>query len=124
MIDEKKLIYDLLHDDGIRFEVNVDTSSPESIVQGFQEFMEKLKEGFVDLINAQPSFGWISTKDRLPEPFTSVLVNIPCHAPMPTVYEGFFVSADEWMTCCGDSYTMDEVPFWMPMPEAPKDGEP
>lgn len=124
MIDEKKLIADLLHDDGINFEMEFDTSSEESILNGLREFTKKLKEGFVDLINAQPSFGWISAKDRLPTPFESVLLNIPCDSPFPTVHEGYFNGADVWMSLYGEAYTMEEVPFWMPMPEPPKDGEP
>ena len=55
MIDEKKLIEALIHDDGMDFTVKLNnTNSPQDICNAFQEFANKMKEGFVNLINAQP----------------------------------------------------------------------
>lgn len=54
MIDEKKLIEALLHDDGMEFTVRVKDHSPETVCNAFQEFADKMKEGFINLINAQP----------------------------------------------------------------------
>lgn len=124
MIDEKKLIDDLMHNDGIKFEVKLAGVTPEALGNAFQEFINKMKEGFVDLIKSQPSFGWISAKEQLPKPFISVIINIPCDSPLPTVNEGYYNGDGNWLTIYGDMYTMEEVPFWMPMPEPPKDGEP
>lgn len=124
MIDEKKLIDDLLHNDGMRFEVKIKDYTPEALGNAFQEFINKMKEGTVALIHAQPSFGWISAKEQLPNFFESVLINIPGDSPFPTVHEGYLTNDNIWMSLYGEAYTMDEVPFWMPMPEAPKDGEP
>lgn len=120
MIDEKKLIDDLIHNDGMKFEVKLDGYTPEALGNAFQEFINKMKEGFVALINAQPSFGWISAKEQLPNPFESVLINIPGDSPWPTVHEGYFTNDGIWMTIYGDPYTMEEVPHWMPMLEPPK----
>lgn len=124
MIDEKKLIDDLMHNDGMEFEVVLAAYTPEAVKNAFFEFANKLKEGFVDLINAQPSVGWIRSKEQLPRPFESVLINIPCDSPLPTVNQGYFTNDNTWVTLYGDSYTMDEVPFWMPMPKPSKGGEP
>ena len=54
MIDEKKLIEDLLHNDGIEFQMDFKCSTDEEILHSIQEFSDKLKEGIVNLINAQP----------------------------------------------------------------------
>ena len=67
MIDEKKLIEDLLHNDGIGFEVTLENTTPQELVNAFQEFANKMKEGFVELIKAQPKYEWINVFDRLPE---------------------------------------------------------
>ena len=123
MIDEKKLIDDLMHNDGMEFEVTVKDYTPEAIANAVQEFANKMKEGFVALINAQHSFSWISTKEQLPKLFESVLINIPSDSPLPTVSEGYFTNDNIWMTLYGDAYTMEQVPYWMPMPEPPKGGE-
>ena len=124
MIDEKKLIDDLMNNDGICFNVKLADFTPEALGNAFQEFINKMKEGFVDLIKAQPSFGWISAKEQLPKFFESVLINVPCDSPLPTVHEGYLTNENIWMSLYGDGYTMEEVPYWMPMPEPPKDGEP
>lgn len=124
MVDEKKLIDALLRNDGIEFEVELAAYTPEAVKNAFYEFANKLKEGFVALIKAQPSFGWISTKEQLPMFFASVLIYIPCDSPLPTINQAYLTAEDVWMTLYGDAYTMDEVPFWMPMPKPPKDGEP
>ena len=78
MIDEKKLIEALLHDDGMDFTVRLPNFTPEAVGNTFQEFADKMKEGFVNLINAQPKVsgvgGWIRTADEPPGMFVSVLM--------------------------------------------------
>lgn len=126
MIDEKKLIEDLLHNDGIDFIVNLQNLTPEGLFNCFQEFANKMKEGFVNLINAQPRVscgGWIRTADECPGMFVSVLMYVPGDSPLPTVHEGYLTGDDIWISVYGEAYTMGEVPFWMPMPEPPKAGE-
>lgn len=134
MIDEKKLIEDVLHNDGIGFTVNFDISSEQSVCNACQEFVDKMKEGFVNLINAQPKIRqcvvlakreekWISTKEKLPNPYESVLIHLPGNSPLPTVREGYMTEDGYWISLFfHEAFTTDEVPFWMPLPEPPKDG--
>lgn len=126
MIDEKLLIEKLLHDDGMDFTVTLSHDhSPESICKTFQEFADKMKEGFVNLINAQPKVsgcGWIRTADELPGMFVSVLMYVPGNDPLPTVCEGYLTGDNIWISLYREAYTMDEVPMWMPMPEPPEVG--
>lgn len=65
---------------------------------------------------------WISVKERLPEPFVSVLVHIPEEEPLPQVHEGFITPDGTW---CSVLYveTYGRVAHWMPMPEMPEEGE-
>ena len=55
MIDKKKLIEDLLNHDGINFTVKLHDFTPEGVGCFLREYTNKLKEGFIDLINAQPT---------------------------------------------------------------------
>lgn len=126
MIDEKKLIDDLIHNDGMEFEVKIEDYTPEALANAFQEFINKMKEGFIDLINAQPSFGWISTEERLPEQDGHYLCNFR-----------FGYHSDMTFTRVLDYYATDAVPHfqhtlgdttmkvthWMPLPQPPKGGE-
>lgn len=126
MIDEKKLIEALIHDDGMDFSVTLNSHSPQAICNTFQEFANKMKEGFVNLINMQPrvsSGGWIRTQDEQPGMFVSVLMYVPGDHPLPVVHEGYLTGDNIWVSVYGEPYTSDEVPLWKPMPEPPKDGE-
>ena len=130
MIDEKKLIEDLLHDDGIEFSFRFDASTPEAVGNAFQEFIDKMKEGVVGLINRQPKIlipqheeQWFNPKEHPPQNFVSVIINTPGDYPLPTVHEGYLTPEGIWITICGEAYTMEEVPFWKPMPTPPKVGE-
>lgn len=71
-------------------------------------------------VHTQPK--WISVKERLPEPFVSVLVHIPEEEPLPQVHEGYITPDGTW---CSVLYveTYDRVAHWMPMPEMPEEGE-
>ena len=127
MIDEKKLIEDLLNDDRMNFTVKLHDCTPEGIGCFLREYTDKLKEGFIDLINAQQKQeGWISTleTERLPICFESVIINVPCCAPLPTVLEGYRTYDDIWVTLHGEAFTFDDVPFWMPMPTPPMKEKP
>lgn len=123
MIDEKKLIHALLHDDGIEFRMDFKRKTDEEILHSLREFTAKLKAGIVDLINAQPKEEeWISTKEQTPPIFESVLMYVPGDSPFPVVHEGYLTGDDIWMSLYTEAYTMDEVPMWKPMPKPPKDG--
>ena len=60
MIDEKKLIEDLLHNDGIRFELKLHDFTPEGVGSFLQEFIDNMKQGFINLINAQPKVSGVT----------------------------------------------------------------
>lgn len=64
---------------------------------------------------------WIPVTERLPEPFVSVLVQMPGEKPFPTVREGFLSSNGIWHSALYDREP-DEVTHWMPMPQPPEDG--
>lgn len=62
---------------------------------------------------------WIGVEERLPEPFVSVLVQMPGEEPHPTVREGFI--SDDGIWCAGHfKREPDEVTHWAKMPEPPK----
>ena len=64
---------------------------------------------------------WISVEDMMPEEFVSVLVYMPGENPLPTVHEGYFVKdANKWYSNFFDR-SLDEVTYWMPMPEPPEE---
>lgn len=54
MIDEKKLIENILSDDGINFNMDFDVTSPESFIESLQEYTARIKGGIIRLIEAQP----------------------------------------------------------------------
>lgn len=125
MIDEKKLIEALNNDDGMDFTVTLDGYSPKDVCNAFQNFTNKMKEGFVNLINMQPRVsagGWIRTAGEQPGMFVSVLMYVPGDHPLPVVHEGYLTGDNIWVSVYGEPYTIDEVPLWMPMPEPPKVG--
>ena len=62
---------------------------------------------------------WISVKSRLPEPFVSVLVNMPGEKPFPTVREGFISNDGIWQSAMFRREP-GEVTHWQPMPQPPK----
>lgn len=62
---------------------------------------------------------WISVKDRLPEPFVSVLVQMPGEQPFPTVREGFISNDGIWQSAMFRREP-GEVTHWKPMPQPPK----
>ena len=61
----------------------------------------------------------ISVNDRLPEPYVSVLVNMPGEKPFPTVREGFISSDGIWQSAMFRREP-GEVTHWKPMPQPPK----
>ena len=62
---------------------------------------------------------WISVNDRLPEPYVSVLVNMPGEKPFRTVREGFISNDGIWQSAM-IRREPGEVTHWQPMPHPPK----
>ena len=62
---------------------------------------------------------WISVDDRLPEPYVSVLVNMPGEKPFPTVRRGFISNDGIWQSAMVRREP-GEVTHWQPMPQPPK----
>ena len=62
---------------------------------------------------------WISVDDRLPEPYVSVLVNMPGEKPFPTVRRGFISNDGIWQSAM-IRREPGEVTHWQPMPQPPK----
>lgn len=129
MIDEKKLIEDLLYNDGIKFTIKLHDFTPEGVGTFLDEFIDKMKQGIVNLINAQPKVGgvggWIPVSERLPEYFGTFLVAIDeVHGENRVSVDAadFDPYEKSWKTfgyfCAGFKVT-----HWMPMPEPPKAGE-
>ena len=59
---------------------------------------------------------WIPVSERLPEPFVSVLVQMPDEEPCPTVREGYLTNNGTWYAAHFER-EQSEVTHWMPMPE-------
>ena len=64
---------------------------------------------------------WISVKERLPEAFVSVLVQMPGDKPFSTVREGYISKDGVWVAGYFKREP-DEVTHWAEMPEPPKEG--
>ena len=62
---------------------------------------------------------WISVNDRLPEPYVSVLVNMPGEKPFRTVREGFISNDGIWQSAM-IRREPGEVTHWQPIPQPPK----
>ena len=62
---------------------------------------------------------WISVDDRLPEPFVTVLVQMPGEEPFPTVREGFISNDGVWQSAMFRREPC-EVTHWQPIPQPPK----
>lgn len=142
MIDEKKLIEDLLHNDGVCFEMQFNCTTPEDMKRSLDEYTNKLKEGIVNLIKSQPSFGWISVKERLPNERDSIFANLfGTERWLPGLFKTISdaviavivlddgrrvvraIHTNEGKWNFSGIFGAKEVTHWMPMPEAPKGGE-
>ena len=135
MIDEKKLIEDLLNHDGMNFVVKLHDFTPEGIGCFLREYTDKLKEGFVDLINAQPKIlfgvdlaqqeGWISVRDRYPGQQAEYL----CRCVLCDCDDMAFYMVLRYIVYDKNPHFQHEttggmkVSLWMPLPKPPKDGE-
>ena len=87
-------------------------------VSGYEKNqIEKIASNIID--NGVTVQEWISVNDRLPEPYVSVLVNMPGEKPFPTVREGFISNDGIWQSAMFRREP-GEVTHWQPMPQPPK----
>ncbi len=63
---------------------------------------------------------WISTQDKLPTPFVSVLAHVPDKAPLPTVHEGYVDSDGDWHLVHCFYQTSVNVANRMELPKPPE----
>lgn len=139
MIDEKKLIEELLHNDRMNFTVKLHDFTPEGVGVFVREYTDKMKEGFINLINAQPKirFGvdlaqrenaWIPVTERLSEEDGEYITMTNAKGKSKGVlaqnYKTSFVRGQKlrrWYW----NYRLSpwNITHWMPMPEPPKEGE-
>lgn len=67
MIDEKKLIEDMMNNDGIDFRMDFNTDTEDSVLESLREFADKFRQGMIELVQKQPKVGeWIPVSERLP----------------------------------------------------------
>ena len=83
--------------------------------------MTRRKQMICGLLEGGTVMEWISVKDKMPEPFVSVLGYMPDAAPFPEVRECY---------CTGDSdkkffvpalSERHEISHWAELPEPPKE---
>lgn len=65
---------------------------------------------------------WVNTKDRLPEEQKEVLIYLPEYdsVEMAALFTIPSMNLREWAQN-EDAYMFDEVSYWMPLPEPPKE---
>lgn len=70
-----------------------------------------------------PAYGqWVSVKDRLPEVQKEVLIYLPEYdsVEIAALFEIPSMNLREWAQN-EDAYMLDEVSYWMPLPEPPEE---
>lgn len=85
----------------------------------------KVIEGFRNVVKTAPTIPspqWISVKDRLPEEQKEVLIYLPEYdsVEMASLFTIPSMNLREWVQN-EDAYMLDEVSYWMPLPEPPKE---
>lgn len=72
-----------------------------------------------------PATQWISVEDRMPEEQKEVLIYLPEYdsVEMASLFTIPSMNLREWVQN-EDAYMLDEVSYWMPLPEPPNGGTP
>lgn len=108
--------------------------------QGVEEYVEGARDEYDDVLkvvcgmkaaDVQPINQWISVKDQLPKIGESVLIAVVVNAKLnipfrtdftPEIRIGWLEDDGEWGLQF-DSADRDEILYWQPLPELPKDGD-
>ena len=131
MIDEGKLIEDMLNNDGIDFRMDFNTDTEESILESLREFVDRFRQGMIELVQKQPKVGeWIPVSERLPsekeawdydeeegiyEPNEFIVMIEGAEVPTVLFYDTKY---KEWSDGLDGVY---KVIAWMPLPEPYKE---
>lgn len=92
----------------------------EALACGGDPILAALMNTPIKRVEEQPTaMPWIKTSERLPMEFVSVLVCIPCEAPLPMVKEAYL--ANGWRATKTGIFPPEDVTHWTPMPEPPKE---
>lgn len=120
MIDEKKLIDDILNNDGIEFSMEFDTRSDETILKSLNEFIKAWKKGIVELVQNQPKVGqWIPCSKRLPKEDGNYLISGVWGSGKEAVGDCDFSVNDGYFRTAWNF----DVLAWMPLPKPYKESE-
>lgn len=111
MIDEKKLIEDILQHE------NVLASANHVYKSGYRDRQVEI----IDIINRQPKVGeWVPVSERLPEGENEVLITVNGKFNNITfdnaIEIGFYNEVDGWIINGYLDWITPEVIAWMPLP--------
>lgn len=123
MIDEKKLIEDMMNNDGIDFRMDFNTETEESVLESLREFADKFRQGMIELVHKQPKVGeWIPVSVGNPQRQSSdntILKYYQVSTKRGNVRFGFRNEDGKWLTEHGN--VIPNVIAWMPLPEPYKE---
>jgi hypothetical protein len=120
MIDEKKLIEDIISNDGIQFDMDFEIKPEHKFIKSLNRYTKLFRDGIINLINKQPKvFEWIHADDayeEVPDSERNVLIT---REDTGEVVIGYYSYAyDTWFA----DGTHKEIPVaaWMELPEGYK----
>lgn len=140
MINEEELIHNLINADGLEFVIPLKNMTPEEVLKTVRTIIVEMKKDFIKLIKAQPKilFGvdlakrehaWIPVAERLPEEdgeyITMTNAKGKSKGVMAQRYQTSMVRGQKLRRWYWNGRLSPwNTTHWMPMPEAPKEGEP
>lgn len=137
MQDWRRYRMRLIDADVISFPYSEDAGTEEQIMDWIEEcglsdeedkakmLCWKVIEGFRNVVKTAPTIPapqWISVEDRLPEEQKEVLIYLPEYdsVEMASLFTIPSMNLREWAQN-EDAFMFDEVSYWMPLPEPPKE---
>ena len=89
---------------------------------GYDAALNTLLDYIADMPTAHAYGQWVSVKDRLPEAQKEVLIYLPEYdsVEIAALFTIPSMNLREWAQN-EDAYMLDEVSYWMPLPEPPKE---